>query len=355
MKTGTANLPMHWGRAPKWLFDRMEKLSREISIAIISEYGSQELLKRLSDPYWFQAFGCVLGYDWHSSGLTTTVCGALKSGLSGLEKDLNFFTAGGKGKTSRKTPSEITNWGEKASLQIDPEDLVYSSRMSAKVDSTAIQDGYQLYHHNFFFTKEGSWTVVQQGMNSQTRYARRYHWYSENFEDFVNEPNNSICDNKKYDNVLNLTSKGSTNARNTISEISQQKPEKITSEYRKLITLEMPRREWIEESDIKPENLERTILSTYERQPKNFEELLGIKGVGPKSIRALTLISELTYGTKADWQDPVKYSFAHGGKDGYPYPVDRENYDKSIEVLKSAIRKSKLDRKEKKNAIQKLL
>jgi hypothetical protein len=355
MKTGIANLPMHWGKAPKWLFGRMSKLAREITIAIVEGYGPHEMLARLSDPYWFQAFGCVLGYDWHSSGLTTVTCGALKEGIKGIEKDLNFFIAGGKGGTSRKTPGEINNWAERTAIKVNPAKLVYASKMSAKVDSSAIQDGYQLYHHNFFFTSEGTWAVVQQGMNKINRFARRYHWLSNNVKDsFVDEPDTCICDDKKYDYVLNLTAKESNLAKEVISDISKEKPQKILKEYKKIITLEMPRREWIEQSDIKPANLEKVLISTYENQPNNFEELLGMKGVGPKSIRALTLISELTYGTKANWQDPVKYSFAHGGKDGIPYPVDRVTYDKSIEVLEKAVRKAKIAGSEKENCLIKL-
>ena len=384
MKTGTANLPLHWGKAPKWLFERMTKLAREITIVIVDEYGPEEMLKRLSDPYWFQAIGCVLGYDWHSSGLTTTTCAAIKLGIKGIEKELGFFVAGGKGRTSRKTPHEIRNWAEKVYIRKDPEKLVYASKMSAKVDSSAIQDGYQLYHHNFFFTKSGAWTVIQQGMpatgydkvrNRNQRslfykkrkckririqlplqnYARRYHWFSENIKDFVHEPKTNICDNKKYQKVLNLTSAKSTNAKEVIHDISLEKPKRVLNEYKKIISLHMPKREWIESCDMKPEYLKRVLLSTYERQPANFEELLGMKGIGPKSIRALTLVSELTYGTKADWNDPVKYSFAHGGKDGYPYPVDKVTYDKSIEFLKKAIKKARLGKREKRNCLRKLI
>lgn len=347
---------MHWGKAPRWLFGRMAKLAREITIAIIEEYGSHEMLERLSDPYWFQAFGCVLGYDWHSSGLTTVTCGALKEGIKGIEKELNFFVAGGKGRTSRKTPGEINNWAERTVIKVNPAKLVYASKMSAKVDSSAIQDGYQLYHHNFCFTSDGSWAVVQQGMNKINRYARRYHWLSDNIKDsFVDEPKTGICDDKKYKKVLNLTAKESNSAKKVISSVAKEKPQKIIKEYKKIITLEMPKREWIEWGDMKPSNLEKVLISSYENQPQNFEELLGMKGVGPKSIRALTLISELTYGTKANWEDPVKYSFAHGGKDGYPYPVNRETYDKSIELLKKAIQKAKIERSEKKNCLIKLL
>jgi len=189
-RTGIANLPLHTGKAPYWLFQRMVPLAREITIAIVSEYGPEEMLRRMSHPYWFQAFGCVLGFDWHSSGVTTTLCGALKEGIKGIERDLGLFVAGGKGKTSRKTPGEIEEWGDK--ISIDPEPLVYASRMSAKVDSAAVQDGYELYHHTFLFTTNGSWTVVQQGMNDTNHYARRYHWLSETVTDFVNEPHAAI-------------------------------------------------------------------------------------------------------------------------------------------------------------------
>lgn len=355
MRTGITNLPMHWGKAPRWLFARMKKLAREITIAIIEEYGSFEMLRRISDPYWFQSFGCVLGYDWHSSGLTTVTCGALKEGIKGLEKELDFFIAGGKGATSRKTPHEIDNWAEKVNFSISPDNLKYASRMSAKVDSAAIQDGYQLYHHNFFFTRKGHWTIVQQGMNIENRFARRYHWLSETTDDFVCEPKTKICDNKKYQYVLNLTSKNSTDVRNVLAEISSANPEKTISEYKKIIEFSLPKREWIEKSDILPRNLHKVLLSTYGNKPKDFEALLGLKGIGPKSVRALTMIAELAYGTKADWEDPVKYSFAHGGKDGYPYPVDKSNYDKSIGILKKAIRKAKIERNERKNALIRLL
>lgn len=354
MKTGIANLPMHWGKAPRWLFDRMTELAREITIAIIEEYGSGEMLARLSDPYWFQSFGCVLGFDWHSSGVTTTVCGALKEGVKGIEQSLNFFVAGGKGGTSRKTPQEIRDWGEKIHLRKDPEKLVYASKMSAKVDSSLIQDGYQLYHHNFFFTGDGEWAVVQQGMNLSNRYARRYHWLSDKVKMFTEEPQNAICDNKRYDNVLDLTAKKSSDSRKAITEISKENPNRIVKEYEKIVTLSLPRREWVERCDIKPKNLEKVLLSTYEKQPESFEGLISMKGLGPKSIRALALIAEIAYGTKASWEDPVKYSFAHGGKDGYPYPVDKATYDKSIELLRQAIRKARLGKEEKQNALIKL-
>jgi uncharacterized protein len=344
-RTGIAYLPLHPGKAPPWLFQRMVKLSREITIAIVDEYGPQEMLRRLSHPYWFQAFGCVLGFDWHSSGVTTTLCGALKEGIRGLEKDLGFFVAGGKGRTSRQTPVEIQNWGEKLSL--DPGPLVYASKMAAKVDTSALQDGYQLYHHCLFFTSKGSWAVVQQGMNEQNHYARRYHWLSETMTDYVNEPHAAILSQSRG-LALNLVASESHPARDTITEIvNQQKPEALLSDLKRLKTLALPSRHQIEINDLHPDSIAKILLSTYERQPANFEQLLGLQGVGPKTIRALSLISEIVYGVAPSYRDPARYTFAHGGKDGIPYPVDRPTYDQSIEILSRAINKAQLTASEK--------
>jgi hypothetical protein len=351
-RTGIANLPLHYGKAPKWLFDRMVPLAREITIAIVSEYGPDEMLRRLSHPYWFQAFGCVLGFDWHSSGVTTTLCGAVKEGLKGIEKDLGLFVAGGKGKTSRKTPSEIEAWGEKISL--DPAPLVYASRMSAKVDSAAVQDGYQLYHHAFFFTAKGAWTVVQQGMNDANHYARRYHWLGETVADFVNEPHAAILSEARGE-TLNLTAGESQPARTTITSIAtEETPEKVMAELEKLKTLSLPARHQIYTTDLHPDSLRKIILSAYERQPENFEQLLGLAGVGAKTIRALSLISELVHGVAPSYRDPARYSFAHGGKDGIPYPVDRKTYDQSIELLSKAINRTKLGLTDKQQAFNRL-
>ncbi|MBM3173145.1 MAG: DUF763 domain-containing protein [Chloroflexi bacterium] len=351
-RTGIANLPLQTGKAPRWLFDRMTKLAREITIAITAEFGPQEMLQRLSDPYWFQAFGCVLGYDWHSSGVTTTVCGALKEGVKGLENDLGLFVAGGKGKTSRKTPSEIESFGDK--LNADPSKLVYASRMSAKVDSSAVQDGYQLYHHVFVFTKDGAWSVVQQGMNESNRYARRYHWLGEKVNDFVCEPHSAICAEAAA-KTLNLVAVESTPARDIITQVAnQQKPEKLLSELKWLKALSLPARHSLLLEDIHPDRLSKTLLITYERQPENFETLLGLEGVGAKTLRALSLISELVYDVPVSLRDPARYSFAHGGKDGIPYPVDRKSYDKSIEVLHQALERAKVGDTEKIAAFKRL-
>jgi hypothetical protein len=347
-RTGIANLPLHYGKAPRWLFDRMVKLAREITIVIIADFSPEEMLRRLSHPYWFQAFGCILGFDWHSSGVTTTLCGALKEGIKGLEKELGLFVAGGKGKTSRQTPAELERWGEL--ISINPAPLVYASRMSAKVDSAAVQDGYQLYHHTFLFTRGGSWAVVQQGMNEASHYARRYHWLDETVTDFVNEPHSAILSEARG-KALNLVAGESESARNTITEIATgQKPEEILLDLKKIKTLSLPSHHYLSTEDLHPDSLKKIILSTYERQPEDFERLLGLQGVGAKTLRALSLISELVHGVAPSYRDPARYSFAHGGKDGIPYPVDRQTYDQSIELLRKAINRSKISLGEKKEA-----
>ncbi len=351
-RTGVANLPLHGGKAPKWLFDRMTKLAREICVVVVEDFGPDEMLRKISDPYWFQAFGCVLGFDWHSSGLTTTACGALKEGIRGIERELGFFVAGGKGGTSRQTPKQIEDRGDL--LSIDPAKLVYASRMVAKVDSSALQDGYQLYHHVFLFTSNGSWAVVQQGMNEKTCYARRYHWLGETVRNFVCEPHAAIC-SEQHGEALNLVASESESARNVITEISaEQKPEKTIDDLKRIKTLELPRRHEIVTRDINPDRLSKIFVSTYDRSPGNFEELLSIPGVGPKTIRALSLIAELIYDTAPSFSDPARFSFAHGGKDGIPYPVDRRTYDQSIDLLRKAVVRSRIESSEKRQAINRL-
>ncbi len=351
MKTGTADLPLHYGKAPAWLFQRMKKLAREITLVIANEFGPEEFLRKISDPFWFQALGCALGFDWHSSGVTTTVCGALKEGVNGIEKDVGIYAAGGKGGASRKTPSEIEGFCN--SLSRNPENLVYASKMSAKVDSSAVQDGYQLYHHCFYFTKDGFWTVVQQGMNETNRFARRYHWLGEKVNDFVVEPHSAICcDNTAK--TLNLIATDSENSRKTSTLLTQEKPESLIKHIKKIQTLKLPAHHPILPEDLNQKHLYRIFTKLYDRVPEDFETLIGMRGVGPKTIRALSLISELIYGQKPSFEDPARYSFAHGGKDGHPYPVDRENYDTSIEILKDAISQAKMGNREKMEAIKRL-
>lgn len=351
-KTGIATLPLHHGKAPRWLFERMVSLAREIVFAIISEFGQEEFLKRLSDPFWFQALGCVLGFDWHSSGLTTTTTGALKEALRGMERETGLFIAGGKGLTSRKTPDQILSHASK--YGINPEPLIYASRLTAKVDNSAIQDGYQLYAHVFFFTYKGEWAVIQQGMNHESKTARRYHWLSSRIKSLVEEPHSAICSEKKEKRVLNMVSRESKEARQISTMLARQSPEKTISEFNMIRELDLSKRHEVTVDDIDPQKLYRVLLKTYERMPEDFEALLGIQGVGPKTIRALSLVAELIYGKAPSFKDPARFSFAHGGKDGTPYPVDRTIYDRTIEVMKRAIESSRLGNNEKIQALRRL-
>ncbi len=349
MRRGIADSPLHYGSCPPWLFERMKRLGKGIIEGIAEEWGGEEILRRLSDPFWFQALGCLLGFDWHSSGLTTTLCGALKEGIRGLESDLGLWIAGGKGKTSLKTPEEIERVGDKEGIEVGH--LIYASRMSAKVDNCALQDGYQIYHHTFVFTRTGKWCVVQQGMNELTGYARRYHWLSDELYDFVCEPHSSIVSQRREERVLNMVARESEEARQVSSSLAGEHPEKILGEIARIERLHLPQEHSV---IIRKESLRKVLLKTYERKPRGFEELLGIQGVGPATIRALALLSELISGAKPSYDDPVKFSFAHGGKDGHPYPINRETYDKSIEILERAIRLAKWGKKDKWEALKKL-
>jgi hypothetical protein len=352
VRTGSAHLPLHGGRAPAWLFSRMVRLAREITANIVEQYGSDEVLRRLSDPFWFQAFGCVLGFDWHSSGVTTTVTGALKEGLRGTEEDLGIFVGGGKGAVSRRTPGEIVEYCDRLSL--DPTPLVYASRMSAKVDSAAVQDGYQLYHHAFFFTPGGAWCVVQQGMNDASGMARRYHWLASRLRSFVNEPHAAVCAEREAP-TLNLVASESEAVRGASATLAREKPGVVLSAIKERPLLSMPRRHAVLLADVNPQYLDKILLKTYERAPEDFETLLGLEGVGAKTLRALALASEIIYGTPASTRDPARFSFAHGGKDGFPYPVDLETYDRTIETLRAAVNTANIDRSERVKALKRLV
>jgi hypothetical protein len=350
-RTGFAHLPLHGGRAPTYLFQRMVPLAREIVLFIAGEFGRSEVLRRLSDPYWFQAFGCVLGFDWHSSGLTTTVCGALKEGMRGTERELGIFVAGGKGATSRKTPDEINAACERTGS--DPAPLIYASRLCAKVDNSAVQDGYQLYHHSFVFTAEGEWCIVQQGMNDDTSLARRYHWLSDSVKSYVSEPHAAICCDETAP-ILNLVAAESADVRSASAALAAQKPEVTLKAFQHVPLLEMPCRHEVSMSEINPRYLAKILLRTYETAPRDFETLLAIEGVGAKTLRALALTSELIYGARASQRDPARYSFAHGGKDGTPYPVDCSTYDRTIEFMRDALNKASIDRSDKVRAFRRL-
>ncbi len=349
MRTGIAELPLHHGKAPRWLFEKMAKLSKAIIEAIVIEYGNQEFLHRLSDPFWFQALGSVLGFDWHSSGITTTVCGAMKEGTKNISKDLGLFFCGGKGGTSRKTPIEIKRITER--LSVNPTELIYASKTSAKVDNTCVQDGYNLYHHMFIFTEDGNWAVVQQGMNPTHRSARRYHWLSASLISYVCEPHTAVCCNKRHPS-LNMVAHKSEPSRTIVTDLAKEHPDKIVKETKKF--LKMPVRHPVLKFDINPKYLRKILLRTYEQAPEDFENLIAIRGVGPKTIRALALIGELLYGKTPSFDDPARYSFAHGGKDGFPYPVDKQTYNKSISFLESTIQKAKIGKSDKLKALKKL-
>ena len=385
--TGFAHLPLHPGRAPAWLFSRMTRLAREVACHIVADQGPEELLRRLSDPFWFQAFGCALGFDWHSSGVTTTVTGALKEGLREVDHELGVFALGGKGATSRKTPTEILDHCER--LAVDPAPLLYASRMTAKVDNAAVQDGYQLYHHAFFFSSAGHWCVVQQGMSDETRSARRYHWLSETLPSDVEDPHAAICSDSRGD-TLNLVSAEHAAVRNTSVELARS-PETVMGVVQRYAhggprlraarfggagsrasrsgeagprlpfdepevpTLDMPGRHALLLQDVNPRHLQAVLLTTYERAPENFETLLGLEGVGARTLRALALVSEVIYGTPTSMRDPARFAFAHGGKDGTPFPVDRATYDRTIDVLHRAMARARVDRSEKVDALKRLL
>lgn len=383
MHRGIATFTLDTGKCPKWLFERMVKLGREMGRVLIEEYGSDEFIKRIGDPVWFQSLGTVLAFDWNASGLTTILTAALKEAIRGQEREWGVFICGGKGKTSLKTPDEIENWGERLCLPEDhTKNLTYNSKMSAKVDSALVQDGYELYHHAFFFSKNGAWTVVQQGMNKANRRARRYHWHSTNIKDLIVEPHSGIASQAFTKNTLNLTAKKGEQNRNISLElmnanaITIQKDLQILRKHssklsqminfsigdddgEQMTLLNLENTEFkvhpvLAENLAHSKYLERMLLKLVNDKPKNYETLVATKGVGPKTVRALSLVSEVIYGAPASYEDPARYSFAHGGKDGTPYFVDRPTYDQTIAILSKAVRKTSLNYKDKTKALQRL-
>lgn len=355
MRTGMADLPLHGGKCPPWLFARMKRLGAAIIEVIVCEYGPEEVLRRLADPFWFQALGCVLGFDWHSSGLTTTVCGALKEGLRGKEKDLGLFVAGGKGRTSRQTPQEIVAHLERQGLA-GGERLVYASRMAAKVDNSALQDGYQLYHHAFFFTASGAWAVVQQGMNEANGWARRYHWLGSEVTDFVCEPHAAICGQPGHP-VLNMVAREGEASRRASLAVACEAPAKVLREYQAILAARPPSRLLRlgrEHAVPQARHLSQVLEKTFAVRPRDYAALLGLPGVGPQTVRALALLAEVAWGAAPSFRDPVRYSFAHGGKDGHPFPVNRELYDRSIATLDDALKRARVGRSDKLDALRRL-
>lgn len=347
-RSGSADLPLHYGAVPRWLAERMSLLGIAITESIIIEYGKEEFLRRMSDPFWFQSFGAVMGMDWHSSGITTSVMGALKRAIQPRSKELGIFICGGKGKFSRKAPDELIAIADKTGL--DGNHLVHCSKLSAKVDNTAIQDGFQLYMHNFIVSDTGAWTVVQQGMHAGNKTARRYHWHSENLRSFVEEPHTGIC-GVNQGMILNLTASAASPTRDAMLLMTKEKPELMLQEIQKLI---MPDRHELRSEDIDIKRLGTVLWLAQEQHTKSFEELLMLQGVGPRTLQSLTLVSEVIHGTPSRFKDPARFSFAHGGKDGHPFPVPLKIYDETISTLKTAIDKSKLGQTDKLHAVKAL-
>lgn len=347
-RSGSADLPLHYGYVPKWLAERMGKLGLAITEAIITEYGTNAFLQKLADPFWFQSLGAVMGMDWHSSGITTSVMGALKRAINPNAKTLGIYICGGKGKFSKETPAELLKIAEATGL--DGNALVHNSKLSAKVDNTAIQDGFQLYTHNFVVSNNGCWSVVQQGMNENTKTARRYHWHSANISSFTEEPHTGVC-GINQGAILNLTAKEAACTKQNILQFAADEPALIIKEFQRLV---MPSHHYVTAEDVNLKRLGSILWLAHDRSPKDFEGLLMLEGVGPRTIQSLTLVSEVIHGTPSRFKDPARYSFAHGGKDGHPFPVPTKIYDETIHILKTAVHKSKLGNTEKSDAIKKL-
>ncbi|MGO9109177.1 MAG: DUF763 domain-containing protein [Thermoguttaceae bacterium] len=395
MKRRIAHLLLHSGKAPPWLFQRMTKLAAAVTMAIVEEFGPAEMLRRLSDPWWFQAFGCVLGFDWHSSGVTTVTCGALKEAAKVCGSDLGVLVAGGKGATSRKTPQEITDAADHHAITTGDR-LVYASRMSAKVDSAAVQDGFGIYHHSFFFTPQGQWCVVQQGMDEKSGWARRYHWLAESVDDFVCEPHAAVEDladrpaeatsgqgfgPERQLTLLNMVAEEADANRRASAALVREPPGWLLGEIERLTegpTLFAPARHPVLNLDVNEKRLKNIIVRAHEQDPQDFETLLGLPNVGPATIRSLSLLAEIIFQAPPSHRDPTKrrsaapaggaeqlgeradprrwadYSHAHGGKDGTPFPVDRDTYDRNIAVLADAVRRAQLGQNDKLQALRRL-
>jgi len=361
-RSGSAILPLHGGRVPPWLATRMSMLGGVITQAIVHHYGRDEFLQRLSHPFWFQSFGAVMGMDWHSSGITTSVIGALKRGLGPLSSELGIHVCGGRGQHSRKTPDELRLLGER--IGFDGAKLTRASRLVAKVDSAALQDGFDLYLHGFIVTDDGKWTVVQQGMNGEKKQARRYHWHSEDLKNFVDQPHSAI-DGPAQGEIVNLTDKRAETSRSSQLELlTSLGPDRIIQELAVLSGeapaqaflphLIMPAHHDVRSSDVFTRRLHGTLAAAAERGPVDFPELLLTPGVGARTVRSLAMVAEVVHGAPYRFADPARFSLAHGGKDRHPYPVPLKVYDETIRVMKSAVQKAKLGRDEEMQALKRL-
>jgi hypothetical protein len=394
-RSGSADLPLHYGYVPQWLADRMARLGLAITETLLAEYGRPEVLRRLSDPFWFQCLGAVMGMDWHSSGITTSVMGALKRAINPHSRELGIYICGGKGKSSRQAPEEIQKVCETTGL--DGGQLVRCSKLSAKVDNTVVQDGFQLYTHNFVISREGEWTVIQQGMSPGNSTARRYHWHSAGIRSFVDEPHTAICGTNQG-LILNLADHQASPARDSILTVTREQPEYMMRDIQQLLLaptrqpsspssppashpaipssndpsspaiqpssssgapssadrLLLPSHHDVRPEDVNLKRLGAVLWLAHERQPSDFEELVLLEGVGPRTLQSLALVSEVIHGTPSRFRDPARFAFAHGGKDGHPFPVPIQVYDETISILQTAVHKAKVGQSDKQDAIRKL-
>jgi hypothetical protein len=347
-RSGIADLPLHGGRVPPWLAERMTTLGTAITESVLFHYGSSEFLSRLSDPFWFQALGCVLGMDWHSSGITTSVLGALKRGLNPRAHELGLYVCGGRGRHSRKTPDELLSVADRAGL--DGDSLVRNSRLTAKIDNNAIADGFQLYLHSFLVNSSGEWAVVQQGMNGASGLARRYHWHSASVRDFTSQPHTAIVGEPQGE-IMNLVDAGARPAQSALLEMAQENPEKTLAEIRRLA---LPRHHEVRAADVDLKRLGAVLAVAYQRELRDFSSLLLLEKLGPRTLQSMALVAEVVHGTPIRFSDPARFSFAHGGKDGHPFPVPLKTYDRSISVLRNALDRAKLGDSDKLDSFARL-
>lgn len=347
-RSGSADLPLHYGYVPRWLAERMARLGLAVTESILAEYGREAFLSRISSPFWFQSLGAVMGMDWHSSGITTSVMGALKKAINPHAKELGIYICGGKGKFSKEAPAELFRIADQTGL--DGNYLVRCSKLSAKVDNTAVQDGFQLYTHNFIVSSEGHWSVIQQGMSAGSKTARRYHWHSGQLRSFVEEPHTAVC-GPNQGAILNLTAQEAAGARNGILHLTQEKPELMLQEVQQLV---MPHHHDVRAENVDLKRLGTVLWLAQEQQPGGFEDLLLLQGLGPRTLQSLALVSEVIHGTPSRFKDPARFAFAHGGKDGHPFPVPLKVYDETISTLQTAVYKAKIGQGDKQQAIKAL-
>ncbi|MGZ8451940.1 MAG: DUF763 domain-containing protein [Candidatus Binatia bacterium] len=347
-RSGTADLPLHGGRVPLWLAERMTKLGTAITEAIIHHYGSSAFLSRLSDPFWFQALGAVMGMDWHSSGITTSVMGALKRGLATRADEIGIYICGGRGRFSRNTPQELRSIADRRGF--DGEALVRASRLTARVDNNAIADGFQIYLHSFVLAANGEWAVVQQGLNDRSGMARRYHWHSATLNDFVAEPHTGIVgENQGF--IMNLVDAQARPAQSALLEIAREKPETTLTAARHL---RMPNHHEVRAENIDLKRLGAVLAVAYERDLRQFAELLLLEGIGPRTLQSLALIAEVVHGAASRFSDPARFSFAQGGKDRHPFPVPLKTYDESVNFLRTSLDRAKLGGGDKLDGLRRL-